>query len=67
MYLLLARLSPSCDASVIENPLAWLQDSEYIARLWCEAIEEAGPENVMHFVSDSAANCKKAGETIESR
>ena len=47
--------------------LACLQDAEYIADVWTEAIEELGADNVMQFLSDSAASCKKAGEIIQER
>ena len=44
-----------------------MQDAEFIADVWTQAIEEVGQENVMQFISDSAANCKRAGEIIEER
>lgn len=44
-----------------------LQDAQYMAKLWIEAIEEIGEENVMQILSDSAANCKKAGELVQER
>ena len=44
-----------------------LQDAEYIADQWIQCIKELGAENVMHFLSDSAANRKRAGEIIEEK
>ncbi|KAL0044310.1 hypothetical protein WJX82_010899 [Trebouxia sp. C0006] len=32
-----------------------------------EAIEEAGPENVVQVITDSAANCKAAGKLVEQQ
>ena len=43
----------------------YLQDAQYIANLWIEAVREVGEENVIQFLSDSAANCKAAGQILQ--
>lgn len=40
---------------------------DYIADMLSEAIEEAGPENVVQVITDSAANCKAAGKLVEQQ
>jgi hypothetical protein len=38
-----------------------------IASVLIAAILEVGPENVVQLITDSAANCKKAGEEVQKR
>jgi Protein of unknown function (DUF 659) len=40
------------------------KDAEHMAAYLMEAIELAGPGNVVQVVTDSAANCKAAGTII---
>jgi hypothetical protein len=40
---------------------------EYIAEQLCKAIEEVGSENVVIVITDSASNCKCAGDIIMER
>ena len=44
-----------------------LQTAQYICDRLCEAIEEIGPDNVVHVCTDSAASCKAAGTLVMQR
>ena len=56
--------SMCCTAIVAAKRLSLLQNSEYIASVWIKCIEEVGDDNVMQMLSDSAKNCKGAGQLV---
>ncbi|XP_021754738.1 uncharacterized protein LOC110720041 [Chenopodium quinoa] len=48
------------------NCFGQVKDKFFIASLMKEVILEVGHENVVQIITDNAANCKGAGELIES-
>jgi hypothetical protein len=44
-----------------------LQIAHYICDQLCKAIEEIGPDNVVHVCTDCAASCKAAGALVMQR
>ncbi|CAI9297917.1 unnamed protein product [Lactuca saligna] len=49
------------------NCFGEVKDRFFIAELMKEVINEIGHENVVQIITDNAANCKAAGEIIESQ
>ncbi|XP_056698299.1 uncharacterized protein [Spinacia oleracea] len=48
------------------NCFGEIKDKYFIANLMKEVIQEVGHQNVVQVITDNAANCKGAGELIES-
>ncbi|XP_057250027.1 uncharacterized protein LOC104907630 [Beta vulgaris subsp. vulgaris] len=48
------------------NCFGEVKDKYFIANLMKEVIQEVGHQNVVQIITDNAANCKGAGELIES-
>ncbi|KAE8685662.1 putative zinc transporter protein [Hibiscus syriacus] len=48
------------------NCFGEVKDKFFIANLMKEVIDEVGHQNVVQIITDNAANCKGAGEIIES-
>lgn len=44
-----------------------IKDKYFIANLMKEVINEVGHENMIQIITDNAANCKAAGQIIESQ
>ncbi|KAL4574879.1 hypothetical protein LXL04_021719 [Taraxacum kok-saghyz] len=49
------------------NCFGEVKDRNFIANLMKEVINEIGHQNVVQIITDNAANCKAAGEIIESQ
>ncbi|CAH1453656.1 unnamed protein product [Lactuca virosa] len=49
------------------NCFGEVKDRFFIAELMKEVINEIGHENIVQIITDNAANCKAAGEIIESQ
>ncbi|XP_052620999.1 uncharacterized protein LOC111909277 [Lactuca sativa] len=53
--------------TIAVNCFGEVKDRFFIAELMKEVINEIGHENVVQIITDNAANCKAAGEIIESQ
>ena len=49
------------------NCFGEVKDKHFIANLMKEVIQEVGHQNVVQIITENAANCKAAGEIIESQ